>query len=477
MFPVVAGLILVLLALVLSVGLYHRYKTLPAAVAMESAWFEAGEARFLVDHRYVDARGRSRSRRELVPAMLELIRGARERLVMDMFLFNPDGADPQQHVPVTETLTEALIERRRACPRLRVTVLVDPINSYYGAHWPAHLQRLQAAGVEIVETPLAALRDSNPTWSVFWRLLVQPLCHRPHRGWLPNPIGPWPVTLRSWLTLLNFRANHRKIMVADGPDGWRGLVSSGNPHDASSAHSNAGLLIHGDAARALLDQEHTLLAWARGYPSRFSAPPRPAHLPVEGQPGLRLLTESRIREACLALINRAEPGEALDVALFYLSHRRIIRALKQAHARGCRLRILLDPNKDAFGRVKGGLPNRQVALELHALGVPVRWYRTHGEQFHCKLLRLEGHDGHTRLIVGSANLTRRNLDDLNLEAACELVGNGDIPALRASGDWFERCWSNPPGFQCSVPYGVWADHRLRRYLLYRITESTGWSSF
>lgn len=471
------GLLLILLAVVLGFGLYHRYKPLPAAVAMESGWFEPGDVRFLVDHRYVDARGRSRSRRELVPAMLELIREARQRLVMDMFLFNPDGADPVEHLPVTETLTRALIERRRQCPGLRATVLVDPINSYYGAHWPEHLRRLEAAGVEILETPLARLRDSNPVWSVFWRLLVQPWSRLPQNGWLPNPIGPWPVTLRSWLTLLNFRANHRKVMVADSGDGWRGLVSSGNPHDASSAHSNVGLLVRGQAALALLDQEQTLLGWARGYRCDFRAPPGPAAPTAEDTPRLRLLTESRIREASVALINGAEPGDELDLALFYLSHRRVIKALKRAQARGCRLRVLLDPNKDAFGRVKGGLPNRQVALELHAHGIPVRWYRTHGEQFHCKLLRLERRDGRVGLILGSANLTRRNLDDLNLEAGCELVGNEDLPALREAGDWFERCWSNPPGFQCSVPYGVWADGRQRRYLLYRIAEFSGWSSF
>ncbi|XOZ32724.1 phospholipase D-like domain-containing protein [Halomonadaceae bacterium KBTZ08] len=471
------GLILVLLAMVVSMGLYHRYKPLPKAVAMESEWFEPGETRFLVDHRYVDARGRSRSRRELIPAMLGLIQGARERLVMDMFLFNPDGADPARHLPVTETITRALIERRRQCPRLRVTVLVDPINSYYGAHWPDHLRRLQAAGVEVLETPLARLRDSNPTWSVFWRLLVKPWCQRPHRGWLANPIGPWPVTLRSWLTLLNFRANHRKVMVADRGEGWQGLISSGNPHDASSAHSNVGLLVSGDPARALLDQEQALLNWAKGYGTDFNAPLAPGWRPPGDGPALRLLTESRLRAASLALINNAEPGDELDLALFYLSHRRVIKALKRAHARGCRLRVLLDPNKDAFGRVKGGMPNRQVALELQARGIPVRWYRTHGEQFHCKLLRLERRDGRVGLILGSANLTRRNLDDLNLEAGCELRGNEELPALRAAGDWFERCWSNPPGFQCSVPYSVWADRRRRRYLLYRIVEFTGWSSF
>ncbi len=52
------------------------------------------------------------------------------------------------------------------------------------------------------------------------------------------------------------------------------------------------------------------------------------------------------------------------------------------------MRVLLDPNKDAFGFEKSGLPNRQVASELIAASdgaIKLRWYRTHGEQFHAKL--------------------------------------------------------------------------------------------
>jgi len=233
----------------------------------------------------------------------------------------------------------------------------------------------------------------------------------------------------------------------------------------------------GAAARSVLDQEHALIGLANGHTPLLKSFPRHHDSPPGDAPRLRILTESRIRKAALALIDGAHAGDSLDFALFYLSHRRIINAVKQADRRGCQIRVLLDPNKDAFGRVKGGVPNRQVAMELHRLGIRVRWYRTHGEQFHCKYLRRETRDGDVNLIAGSANFTRRNLDDLNLETACQVQGHEDEALLRVASDWFERCWFNPPGFQCSVPYGVWADERLARYLLYRIAESTGWSSF
>ena len=56
--------------------------------------------------------------------------------------------------------------------------------------------------------------------------------------------------------------------------------------------------------------------------------------------------------------------------------------------RGVRVNVMLDPNRDAFGRQKDGVPNRPVANELVTASgerIAVRWYRTHGEQFHTKL--------------------------------------------------------------------------------------------
>ena len=94
--------------------------------------------------------------------------------------------------------------------------------------------------------------------------------------------------------------------------------------------------------------------------------------------------------------------------MFYLSERKIVKGLIAAHERGVKLRILLDPNKDAFGREKNGIPNRQVASELHKAGIPVRWCNTQGEQCHNKILMKYGAQ-QSEMILGSANFTARNL--------------------------------------------------------------------
>ncbi len=88
----------------------------------------------------------------------------------------------------------------------------------------------------------------------------------------------------------------------------------------------------------------------------------------------------------MTLIRQTKAQEHLDLAMFYLSERQIIKALIAAQQRGVQVRVLLDPNKDAFGREKNGIPNRQVASELNAAGVKVRWCNTQGEQCHNKMM-------------------------------------------------------------------------------------------
>lgn len=93
------------------------------------------------------------------------------------------------------------------------------------------------------------------------------------------------------------------------------------------------------------------------------------------------------------------------------------------------VRVLLDPNKDAFGRQKNGIPNRQVASELHAAGIPIRWCDTHGEQNHSKMI-VKYNDQQAELIVGSANFTARNLKITTLKRICWLSAKFKIKFLK-----------------------------------------------
>ena len=482
-------LILVLASVGMLTGLYHVFKPLPEGVGEAWPTRPAEDVAVLIDDTWVDqaaADNQGEPRRHFDQTIFDeffrLIGQAETLVVVDMFLFNDmAGATTDTLRPLSEQLTDALIERKQQRPNLRAVLITDRFNTLYGGVPAPHLTRLEDAGVTVVFTDLPRLRDSNPSWSALWRLCCQWTGNSTEGGWLPNPTGDGEVTLRTYLSLINFKANHRKTLVVDEGDTWTGLVTSANAHDASSAHSNIAVRFSGPAALDLLQSERAAAAFSGAdamddWPlARAGA----ANLEQDGAT-LSMLSEAAIRDALLATINDAARGEHLDVGVFYLSHRPLIEALAAARERGVEVRLLLDPNKDAFGREKNGMPNRQVAWELHDAGVEVRWCATHGEQCHTKMLLRYGNDGAARpavLIAGSANFTRRNLDNLNLETSVQLTAAADHPAMTTARDAFQRRWSNPDGKLFSEPYEAYSDDSRLRYALYRFMEFTGWSTF
>ncbi|RYZ75067.1 MAG: phospholipase [Lysobacteraceae bacterium] len=476
---IVRYLLLALLACYLASAAYQLRKPLPDGISAVHPLRHAGNVGLLTDVTYVGADGASRSDQQVFDEVLRLVGQAKRLVVMDMFLFNDfagaDAAPPLR--PLSAQLTRALVERKLAVPGLQVLLITDPINTLYGGMASAHLDTLRAAGVEVVVTDLARLRAPNPAWSGAWQLCCRWAGNDERDGWLPSPFGAGKTTLRSYLALLNLNANHRKTLVVDVGDDWAALVASANPHDGSSAHSNVALRVEGDVALDLLESEKAVVAmsagrWPRGLPAPAPVSPQPA-----AGTRAQLLTESRIRDALLASLATARPGDQVDVAVFYLSHRGLVRALVAARKRGVVLRVLLDPNRDAFGRLKNGIPNRQAALELHQAGVPVRWCDTHGEQCHAKFLLRRSVDRESELIVGSANYTRRNLDDYNLESSLRVVAPGDATVSVQAARYFEQAWSNGDGRRISLPYAAFEDRSRWRYWRYRFTEATGLSSF
>jgi phosphatidylserine/phosphatidylglycerophosphate/cardiolipin synthase-like enzyme len=454
-------------------------KPLPAGLSYSSALLPATDVRFLSDETCRDAAGARLIDQQIFDEALAMIASAERLVLVDMFLFNEFlGAGPEPHRRLCEELTAALIARKRAAPALRVVLITDPVNTVYGGLEARHLSRLKEAGAEVVLTRLDRLRDSNPAWSSLWRPLAKPWGNSAAGGWLASPFGAGEVPLRSWLALFNFKANHRKVVVADARGELRALVTSANPHDGSSAHANVGVAFGGPAARAVLEAEQAVLDFSGGrQPSLRTVPlglaPPAADPRLGREVRVQVVTEKAIADAAEAMINGAEPGDALDVVMFYLSDRPIVRALKEAALRGVTMRVILDPNKDAFGRVKDGMPNRQVARELVAAGVPVRWAVTSGEQMHSKLLLVTRPRGTAELLLGSANFTRRNVRDYNLEADVRLAGGASAPALREARDYVERLWANGGGRTHTADYQAFRDDSRRRAFWYRLQEATG----
>lgn len=454
---------------------YQSYKPLPEGLNVAAPLRNTEQVSFLTDHTYHDAAGNRQSQQQIFDKVLRMIAGAKRLIVLDMFLFNDyvGTANHQLYRPLTSQLTQALLLQKQTYPDMTIVFITDPVNTVYGGQQITNLNQLRAAGIEVIETNLPALRASNPVWSGFWALCCQWAGNNAQGGWLPNPLGQGKITLRSYLTLPNFRANHRKAIIVDGARGWEGLVTSGNPHDASSWHDNIALKFNGQAALDLLDSERAVARLSNSDLPYVVAGASHASSPYQ----LQVLTEARIRDAALASINSAQAGDQLDIAMFYFSHRSLIQALKDAYQRGVVIRLLLDPNEDAFGHKKNGIPNRQVALELQQTGLPVRWCNTHGEQCHSKMLLKLTKSGQGELILGSANYTRRNLDNLNLETDVRLLASRDTDAMRGARQFMDTMWLNLDGKTYSVDYAKYKDTSRLKYWWYRFGEWSGLSTF
>jgi len=451
----------------------QRLRTLPEDISYLGDEHPAYDIEFLADLTYVDANGVRNVEQEIFDEILAIIASARRFIVLDMFLYNTfQGPVPETTRPLSDELTQALIDRKRRIPSLQIVLITDPVNTVYGGMVSEQFERLREASIEVVTTRLEVLRDSNPLYSVFWRLLVQPFGNSVGEA-LPNPIGQGRVSVRSYLNLLNFKANHRKVVIADDEDDMVGLVTSANPHDGSSAHSNIAIKFSGAAVLDLLKTENAVLDFSRAARISFSMPMQER----DSYATVQILTEKKIKDAVLQAIADAGTGDTLSLAMFYLADRAIISALGSAHAREVETRILLDPNKDAFGRERTGIPGRPVAHELHELGIPVRWCDTHGEQCHTKMLLADYRDGTSVLIAGSANFTRRNLEDFNLETNVAIRGNSDGAVLDEAREYFDLVWANEPQRQFSADYSVYADESLIKRGLYRLMERSGISSF
>ncbi|GAA5187385.1 phospholipase D family protein [Acinetobacter kookii] len=457
----------------LSSAIYHTYKPLPEGLNFTGKLRHA-EVKFIADQTYLDATGKQQQDHHIFNEMLKLIDEAQTTIVLDMFLFNSEvGESTRAHQTLAQQLTNALILKRGVQPNIEIRVITDPINSVYGGLAPEHYRQLRNAGIDVIETDLRPLRASNPLWSGFWYLCCQDAGNNPEKGWLANPFGQQKITLRSYFNLFNFRANHRKTVVVDTAQGWKALVTSANPHDGSSRHSNVALLVTGNTAIDVLKTEQAV--------GRMSKADIPMVIigEFEGDrslPQVQVLTEKAIYDATLKLIETAKSKERIDLAMFYLSERHIVKALIAAHERGVKVRVLLDPNKDAFGRKKNGIPNRQVASELNAAGVPVRWCNTRGEQCHSKMIT-KSNAQQSEMILGSANFTVRNIKNYNLETNLRVVGSLQAPVFTDAQAYFDTAWSNLDGKNMSVDYSQYADESKLKYGIYRFMEWSGLSTF
>jgi len=480
------------LGLWLVVALWNLYKPLPEGTGIRGEIVETplNQLRFYSDVTGADVFGAPVVHHQIFDSMLRVVGEARQYVILDFFLFNGQrgaATDVRPRRELSIELRDALLARKRAVPDLKVLVISDPINDLYGSLPSRDFAQLRGAGIDVVDVDLDSLRDSNAIYSSLWRITTKWWAGDGSGDpWLPNPLdaGPEQVSFGAWARLLNFKADHRKVLIADdGRGGITGIVTSLNPHDASSLHCNVALQVSGPALLPLLASELTIArdsGWRGDWEPPAPAPARPVANPAEAA-RVQVLTEHEIGAAIERNFAGARAGDSIDIAMFYLSDRDVIEALLAAAKRGVSVRVILDPNKDAFGREKDGIPNRSVATELAAASngaIKVRWFRTHGEQFHTKIVALRTQNEYW-FTLGSANLTRRNIGAYNLEANLGVSVPPTSELANSINAWYEMLWTNkgPPDLEYTAEFGAYADPAQGTYWLYRLMEVSGLSTF
>jgi phosphatidylserine/phosphatidylglycerophosphate/cardiolipin synthase-like enzyme len=452
----------------------------------------ARQIEFIADITAADAYGHPVVSQAIFDRVLAIVHAAREFVVLDYFLFNGEPStatdSPAPLRRISQELRDALIERRRAVPALQVLLITDPINEIYGAAPSSDFAALRAAGVDIAVTDVARLRDSNFLYSSLWRLTVGWWGARgAGAGSFANPLasGPRHITLASALQLANFKANHRRTIIADdGHDDLVGIIGSADPHDVSSAYSNIAVKVRGPVLEPLLASELAIAA-ASGWrgsigPAESPAPALRARLD-DHTALVSIVTEGSTRDALLAHIDATVRGDFVDIAMSTISDRAFIESLLSANARGVGVRIILDPSTSGPGDTHSSLPNGPVASELMTASdgaVHLRWYRTHGEAFHSKLVMISSPE-RVWATLGSADLTRRALEDYDLTANVTIELAREAPLALQMSEYFETLWSNRAllGVEYSADFGVYADSTQSSYWVYRLMESTGLAGF
>jgi hypothetical protein len=210
----------------------------------------------------------------------------------------------------------------------------------------------------------------------------------------------------------------------------------------------------------MIASELQIAAWSTDDDRIPSTPPM--DLRGVGSIDARFLTEGGIESALLDAIAAAGMDDRICIAVDNLSDRRIIAAALHAAARGARVQLLLARNR---------MPNRAVAGEVLRRGggrIEVRWYQVSGAP-RPKLLIVQ-HRTDLWMNWGSANFTRRNLGDLNLEASVELRMPARSAPARAVSDYFAKAWAGAAA-------DTDAEESAADYWRYRLAEASGLSSF
>ena len=470
----------------------------PQRLTTQSPWFYISEDAIALQESYSGfdpQKGKRFSRLTIGDKALDMIENANELILASVFLFDTTHSENKPERDIVKELTNSLVKKKKDNPGISIVVILDPINKAYGQRISPAVRQLVDNGIDIFYSDLISTKSATALGiaeAVRDSLRVVDRLSLGTMGRVLSLIASPKIPIKSSLdeeglsieglwNSIALKANHRKLLVTDSADTFEGLISSANPHNASIPSTNFSISVKGDLAKYIymvlredivFSKKLGYALWSdksRKYRKQFltnTLPEIPSEMiktgiKSESTPvGVCFMTESRIRDQVIKMLKDAQENDEIRIQMFYLSDLKVVNAIVNTAKRLKKpVRIILDPNKDAFGKEKDGTPNRQVAAFLMqkkkqlGLNLDIRWYDTHGEQNHAKIMTITNDKTNKpkyELINGSANWTGKNLKDINLEANVRVKDSKKI--VTKFNKLFERFWENSDGMIYTVDY-------------------------
>jgi phospholipase D endonuclease domain protein len=458
-------------------------KNPPLGINYESPIRETENAEFHYDLTYLDKDGNIQYDRNLWDATLKVVDNAKDYLVIEMFLFNDLYNKDKEHFPeFAKEYTEKLIKKQKENPNLKVYVLADENNNFYGAFEHPFITSMKNAGINVIIVDIFKLKDTFPWYSPFWRTFIEPMGNPQNKGWITNFYGDmWPkLTVRNLLRALNVKADHRKVFLNEKEV----VVSSANIHDPSYFHENIAVYADGPIVKDVLHDLQLVAKFSDSEIDTGSSYEKAEEVvtavkddKIETNKGtvnitavtensdintekneitdtegktykIQYLTEAAIGKHLDADIDSLKAGDELLMGMYFLADKGIIDRLIKAANRGVKIRIIFDRSRDAFGMSTNGLPNKPVSKKLKKRTkgkIEIKWYFTNNEQYHTKITLMKKTDGNVIINAGSANLIKKNIRGYIMDSNFRILTTQDSKISKDIYEYFDRLWENKDG--------------------------------
>ena len=475
-------------------------KTPPLGINYESPIRETENAEFHYDLTYLDKDGNIQYDRNLWDATYKVIDNAKDYLIVEMFLFNDLYNKDKEHFPeFAKEYTERLVKKQQENPNLKVYILADENNNFYGAFEHPFITSMKNAGINVIIVDIFKLKDTFPWYSPFWRTFIKPMGNPQNKGWITNFYGDmWPkLTIRNLLRALNVKADHKKVFLNEKEV----VVSSANIHDPSYFHENIAIYTDGPIVKDVL---HNLQLVAKFSDSEINVDGSDRRMEnimnsgsndktetdektlnsenqkennvkqinneeneqnvkektsinseknsitdTEGHTyKIQYLTEGAIGKHLDEDIDSLKAGDELLMGMYFLADKGVIDRLIKAANRGVKIRIIFDRSRDAFGMSTNGLPNKPVSKKLKKKTkgkIEIKWYFTNNEQYHTKITLMKKTDGNVIINAGSANLIKKNIRGYIMDANFRILTTQNSKISKDIYEYFDRLWENKDG--------------------------------